>query len=84
MAILEENQDVLSNQTQMTFNFVNLTYAKTNTDRLLLRSVQKDILKVNNTIHQLSKELKTLFHNRNFFITIFQLRSNLETLQVEK
>ena len=31
MAILEENQDVLSSQIQKLFNFVNLTYAETNT-----------------------------------------------------
>ena len=81
MAILEENQDKLSDQIQKTFNFVNLTYAETNTNMLLLRSLQKDILQVNNILHHLSKELKVLFHNRNFFITIFQLRSNLATLQ---
>ena len=75
MAILEENQDILSNQMQKTFNFVNLTYAETNTNRLLLRSLQKDILQVNNTVHHLSKEPKVLFHDRNFFIMMFQLRS---------
>ena len=31
MAILEENQDILSSQIQKTFNFVNLTYAETDT-----------------------------------------------------
>ena len=61
MAILEENQDILSDQIQKTFNSVNLTYTETNTNRLLLRSLQKDILKVNNTVHCLSKELKELF-----------------------
>ena len=55
MAILEENQDILSDQIQKTFNSVNLTYAGTNTNRLLLRSLQKDILQVNNTVHLLSK-----------------------------
>ena len=44
IAILEENQDVLSNQIQKTFNFVNLTFSETSTNRLLLRSLQKDIL----------------------------------------
>ena len=39
------------------------------------------ILQVNNTIYGLSKELKVLFHDRNFFITLFQLRSHLATLQ---
>ena len=63
MAILEENQDVLSNQIQKTFNFVNLTYAEMNTNRLLLSSLQKDILQVNNTVHSLSKELKLLLHD---------------------
>ena len=81
MAILEENQDAISNQIQKAFNFVNLTYAETNTNRFLLRSLQKDILQVNNTVHHLSNELKVLFHNRNFFITMFQLRSHLATVQ---
>ena len=66
MAILEENQDVLSNQIQKTFNVVNLTYAETNTYRLLHRSLQKDILQVNINVHHLSKELKVLFHDRDF------------------
>ena len=61
MAILEENQDVLSDQIQKTLNSVNLTYAETNTHRLLLRSLQKDVLQGNNTVHQLSKELKYFF-----------------------
>ena len=45
------------------------------------KSLQKDILQVNNTVHCLSKELKALFHDRNFFITLFQLRSHLGTPQ---
>ena len=64
MAILSENQEVLSNQIQKTFNFANLTYAETNTNRLLLRSLQKHILQVNNTVHSLSKEPKVLFHGK--------------------
>ena len=43
MTILEENQDILSTQIQKTFNFINLTYAETDTNHLLLRSLQKDI-----------------------------------------
>ena len=37
MAILKENQDLLSNQIQKTFNSVNLPYAERSTNRLLLR-----------------------------------------------
>ena len=81
MAIIEGNQDVLSSQIQMTFNFVNLTYTETDTDWLLLKSLQKDILHINNTVHCLLKELKALFHDRNFFIIMFQLRCYLATLQ---
>ena len=58
MAILKENQDILSSQIQKTFNFINLTYAETDTNRLLLRSLQKDILQINSTVHCLSKKLK--------------------------
>ena len=71
MMILEENQNILSNQMQKTFNFVNLTYAENNTNILLLRSLQKDIIQVNNTVQYLPKELIVLFHNRNFCITMF-------------
>ena len=39
MEILKGNQDILSNQIQKTLNFVNLTYAEIDTDRLLLRSL---------------------------------------------
>ena len=39
MAILEENQDILSDQIQKMFNFVNLTYTETYTNILLLRSL---------------------------------------------
>ena len=39
MAIIEENQDILSNQIQKAFNFVNLSYAETNINRPLLRSL---------------------------------------------
>ena len=34
MAILKENQDILNSQIQKTFNFVNLTYVETDTNRL--------------------------------------------------
>ena len=61
MPILEENQDILSSQKQKTFNFVNLTYSETDTNLLLLRSLQKDIPQINITAHNLSKELKALF-----------------------
>ena len=44
MVILEENQDILNDQIQKTFNFVNLTYAETNTNILLVWSLQKDFL----------------------------------------
>ena len=44
MAILEENQDIFSDQIWKTFNFVNPTYTETNTNRLFLWSLQKDIL----------------------------------------
>ena len=83
LAIIEENQDVFSNQTKKTFNFINLTYAETDTNQLFLKPLQNDIdiLQINNTVHCLSKELKVLFHNRNFFISMFQLRSHLVTLQ---
>ena len=50
------------------------------TNRLLLKSLQKDIIQINSIIHHLSKELKVLFHERNFFIVMFQLRSHLVTL----
>ena len=56
--ILKGNQDILSNQIKQTFKFVNITYAESNTDRLLLSSLQKDIVQINTTIHHLSKELK--------------------------
>ena len=84
MAILDKNQNILSDRIQKTFNFVNLTYAETNTNRLVLRSFQKDIFQVNNTVHLLLKELKILFCDRNFFITMFQLRGHLVTLQSGK
>ena len=80
MAILKENQDILSRQIKQTFNFVNLTYAETDTHQLLLKSLQKDIHQIYNTVHHLSKELKALFHKRNFFTIMFQLRSHLATL----
>ena len=81
MAILGDNQDILRSQIQRTFNSVNLTYTETDTNRCLLKSLQKDILQINNTVHCLSKELKALFHSRNFFIIMFQLRSHLATLR---
>ena len=80
MAILKDNQDILSSQIQTTFNFINLTYAETDTNRLLLKSLQKDILQINSTVQHLSKEIKSLFHNRNFLVIMFQLRSNLATI----
>ena len=80
MAILKETQDILSSQIQKTFNFINWTCAETDTNRLLLTSLQKDTLQINSHIHCLSKELTTLFHVRNFFVIIFQLRSCLATL----
>ena len=52
---------------------------ETDTNWLHLKSFQKDILQINSTVHCLSK-VKALFHDRNFFIIIFQLRSHLATL----
>ena len=71
MEILKGNQDILSSQIQKTFNFVNLTYTETDTNRLLLRLLQKDIFQINSTVHCLSKELKAFFHNRNFLSLCF-------------
>ena len=76
MAILKENQDILHIQIQKTFNSINLTSVESDTNRHLLKSLQK----INSTVHCLSKELKTLFHNRNFLIIMFLLRSHLATL----
>ena len=59
-------QDTLGNQIKQTFNFVNLTYTEKHTNRLLLKSLQKDIVQVNTTVYCLSKEFKALIYNRNF------------------
>ena len=80
MAMLKQNQDILNGQIQKTFNFINLTYTETDTNRLLPKSLQKDILQIKSTVHHLSKELKSLFEDRNFFVIMFQLRSHLATL----
>ena len=80
MEILKGNQDTLSNQIQKTVNFVNLTYLETDTSRLLLRLLQKDIVHINSTVHCVSKEIKALIHDRNFFTIMLQLRSSLATL----
>ena len=56
------------------FNFVNLTYMETDNNGFP-RTLQKDILQINSSVYHLSKELKALFHDRNFFIVMFQLRS---------
>ena len=68
MEILKGNQDTLSNQIKQTFNFVNLTYTESNTNILLLNSLQKDIVQINTTVHHLSKEHTALILDRNFFI----------------
>ena len=80
MTILEENQNVLSSQIQKTFNFVNLAYAETNTNRLLLSSLQKHILQENSSPTPIERA-KSTFYDRNFFITMFQLRCHLAALQ---
>ena len=53
---------------------------ETDTNGLLPKSLQKDILQGNSTVHHLSKELKSLFHDWNFFVIMFQLRSHVATL----
>ena len=53
---------------------------ETYTYRPLLKSLQKDIFQINSTDHCLSKELKLCFHDRHFFVIMFQLRSHLATL----
>ena len=60
-------------------NFINLTYLDSDTNRLLLKSLQKDILQINSTIHCLSKELKPLFHDRSSFVTTCLLKHHLAT-----
>ena len=77
MEILKRNQDILSSQIKKkTFTFINLT----GKNRLLLKALQQDIVQINSTVHFLSKELKALIQDRNFFIIMFQLRSHLATL----
>ena len=77
MEILKGNQDTLSNQIKQTSNFVNLTYAESNLNRLLLSSLKKDIVHINSTVHHLSKELKAPILDRNSFVIMLQLRSHL-------
>ena len=67
MEILKGNQDILSKQIEQSSNFVSLTYSETDTNRLLLKSLQKDIIQINSTVHCLSKELKALIYDRNLF-----------------
>ena len=74
MEIIKANQDTLCAQIKETFNFVNSTYTETSANRLLLYSLQQDIVQINSTIHCLSKELKPLILERNFFIILFQIR----------
>ena len=50
MVILKENQYILSSQIQKIFNFINLADTETDTNRLLLRSLQKDIIQINSTV----------------------------------
>ena len=80
MAVLKEIKISWVVKQRKKVNFINLMYVEIDTQRLLLRSLQKDFLQINSTARCLSKELKTLFHNRNFFIIMFQLRSHLATL----
>ena len=80
MQILKGNQAILSSQIQKSLNFINLTYMETDTNRPLLKSLQKDIVQLNSTVHHLSRELKALIHDRNFFIAMYQLISCLVTL----
>ena len=79
MAILEENQDVLSDEMQKTFNFVNLTYAETNTNQLLLKSLQKDTLQVKQHSSLPIKGTESTFPQWIFlyqFVTITKCFSN--------
>ena len=71
MEILKGNQDYLSNQIKQAFNFVNLTYKESNTNRLLLSSLQKGIVQINTIVYCLSKELKALILDRNFLSSCF-------------
>ena len=57
MAMLKQNLDILNSLIQKTFNFINLTYVETDTNRLLLNSLQKDILQINSSVYHQSKEL---------------------------
>ena len=80
MEILKANQDTLSPQIKETIYFVNLTYVETSRNRLLLHSLQQDIVQMNSTVHCLSKELKALILNRNLFVILFQPTRHLVTL----
>ena len=79
MEILKGNQDTLSHQIKQTINFVNLTYAESNTNRVFLSSLQKDVVQINSTLHHFSKKLKASILDRNFFVIMFKLRSHLAT-----
>ena len=76
MEILKGNQNILSNQIQKTFTFVILPYTDTGKNRLILKSLQQEIVK-NSTVHCLSKEHKAPIQDRNFFIIMFQFRSSI-------
>ena len=53
---------------------------ETDTNRLLLKSLQKDTVQIKSTVHHLSKEFKARIFDRNFFIIMFLLRGCLVTL----
>ena len=73
MEILKSNQDTVSTQ-------IKQTNAERNTNRLLLTSLHMHIILMNSTVHCLSKELKALILDRNFFLILFQFRSQLASL----
>ena len=77
VAILKENQDILSSQIQKTFNFINLTYTETDTNRLLFNLLQKGHSADKQYCPPPMKRDKITFYERNFVVIIFQLRCHL-------
>ena len=79
--ILYNNEKLHSKQIQELFRLNNLMRYKVQHKRKLLQMLDYNIKTLEIKLIDLQKDVRILINDRNFFITLFQLRSRINVIQ---
>ena len=80
--ILYNNDKSHSDQIQELFALKNLRWYEVHTNRKLLQKLDHNTKTLEAKLSNLQKDVQTLINDQNFFITLFQLRSRINIIQL--